>query len=170
MCRPRVHDVDRSTTGNTKCELSTKILVDTNCARLEMTPGEEDARYRSTDWTAERHTFRRTLSVSVTYCLPCAVASLPADKLYTPLQREDTVVCVEIDIPAEMNGTVIGMKDVSVLRRGLPQRQDSAEHRSCYVSVPNMAVELNVVIFHQRSHHVLSTYDDGLLFQSNTTG
>ena len=97
MCRPRVHNVDRSTTGNTKCELSTKILVDTNCPRLEMTPGEEDASYRSTDWSAGRHTFRRTLSVSVMYCLPCAVASLPADKLYTPLQREDTVVCVEID-------------------------------------------------------------------------
>ena len=88
--------------------------------------------------------------MSVMYCLPCAVASLPADKLYTPLQREDTVVCVEIDIPAEMNGTVIGMNDVSVLRRGLPQRQDSAEHRACYVSVPNMAVELNVVVFRRR--------------------
>ena len=49
-----------------------------------------------------------------------------------------------------MNGTVIGMNDVSVLRRGLPQRQDSAEHRACYVSVPNMAVELNVVVFRNR--------------------
>ena len=150
MCRAMVHNVDRSTTGSTKCEPTTKILVDTNCPRLEMTPGEGDASYRSTDWSAERHTFRRTLSVSVMYCLPCAVASLPADKLCTPLQRDDTVVCVEIDIPAEMNGTVIGMNDVSVLRRGLPQRQDSVEHHECYVCVPNMAVELNVVVFRRR--------------------
>ena len=78
------------------------------------------------------------------------MASFRADKLHTPLQREDTVVCVEIDIPAEMNGTVIGMNDVSVLRRGLPQKQDSAEHRVCYVSVPNMAVELKVVVFRRR--------------------
>ena len=108
-----------------------------------MTPGEGDASYRSTNRSAERHTFRRTLSVSVMYCLPCAVASLPADKLYTPIQWDDTAICVEIDIPADMNGTVIEMNDVSVLRRRLPQRQDSAEHHECYVSVPNMAVELN---------------------------
>ena len=83
------------------------MLVDTNCPRLEMTPGEGDASYRSTqiggelhdtlvisDWSAERHTFRRTLSVSVMYSLPCAVASLPADKLYSPIQRDDTAVYV----------------------------------------------------------------------------
>ena len=68
MRRPTVHDVDRSTTGNTKCQLTSKILVDTNCPRLETTPGEEDASYISTDWSAERHTFRRTLSVPLMYC------------------------------------------------------------------------------------------------------
>ena len=28
-----VHDIDRWTTGNTKCELTTNRLVDTNCPR-----------------------------------------------------------------------------------------------------------------------------------------
>ena len=73
-CRPMVHNVDRLTTGNTKCELTTKRLVDTNCPRLESTPGEGDASYRSTDWSAERHTSGRTLSASGMNCLPCAVA------------------------------------------------------------------------------------------------
>ena len=36
-CRPMVHNVDRWTTGNTKCELTTKRLIDTNCPRLEST-------------------------------------------------------------------------------------------------------------------------------------
>ena len=49
-----------------------------------------------------------------------------------------------------MNGTVIEMNDVSILRLRLPQRQDSAEHHECYVSVPNMAVELNDVVFRRR--------------------
>ena len=56
MCRPMVHNVDTLTTGNTKCELTTKRLVDTNCPRLKSTPGEDDASYRSTDWSAIRHT------------------------------------------------------------------------------------------------------------------
>ena len=92
-----VHNVDRLTTGNTKCELTTKRLVDTNCPRLESTPGEDDASYRSTDWSAERHTSGRTLSVSGMNWWPCAVALLPADKLYATIQRNDTAVCVEID-------------------------------------------------------------------------
>ena len=52
MCRQMVHNADRLTTGNTKCVLTTKMLVDTNCPRLESTPGEGDASYRSTDWSA----------------------------------------------------------------------------------------------------------------------
>ena len=67
-CRPMVHNVDRLTTENTKCELTTKRLVDTNCPRLESTPGEGDASYRSIDWSAERHTSGRTLSVSGMNC------------------------------------------------------------------------------------------------------
>ena len=50
-----VHNVDRLTTGNTKCELTTKRLVDTNCPRLELIPGEGDVSYGSTDWSAGRH-------------------------------------------------------------------------------------------------------------------
>ena len=52
-CRPMIHNVDRLTTGNTKCELTTERLVDTNCPRLESTPGEGDASYRSMDETYE---------------------------------------------------------------------------------------------------------------------
>ena len=49
--RPMIHNVDGLTTGNTKCELTTERLVDTNCPRLESTPGEGDARYKSIDVT-----------------------------------------------------------------------------------------------------------------------
>ena len=63
------------------------------------------------DWSAERHTLRRTLSVSVMNGLQCAVALLPADKLYTIIQRNDTAVCVEFDSPADMNDAVIEMND-----------------------------------------------------------
>ena len=76
--------------------------MDTNCPRLESTPGEGDASYRSTDWSAKRHTFRRTLSVSVMNCLPCAVALLPAVKLYATIQWNETAVCVEIDSPNDV--------------------------------------------------------------------
>ena len=48
-CRPMIHIVDGLTTGNTKCELTTEWLVDTNCPRLESTPTEGDASYRSID-------------------------------------------------------------------------------------------------------------------------
>ena len=123
MCRPMVHNVDRSTTGNTKCEMTTRRLVDMNCPLLETTPGEGDASYRSTDWSAERNTFRRTLSVSVMNGLPCAVALLPADKLYTTIQRNDTAVCVEIDSLADMNDAVIEMNDGPILRRRLPRTE-----------------------------------------------
>ena len=127
MCRQMVHNVDRLTTGNTKCELTTKRLVDTNCPRLESTPGEGDASYRSTDWSAGRHTSGRTLSVSGMNCLPCAVALLPADKLYATIQRNDTAVCVEIDSPADMNDAVIDMDDEPILRRRLPRTEVFAE-------------------------------------------
>ena len=106
-CRPMVHYVDRWTAGNTKYELTTKRLVDTNCPRLELTPGEDDASSRSTDWSAERHTSGRTISVSGMNWLPCAVALLPLDKLYATIHRKDTAVCVEIDSPADMNDAVI---------------------------------------------------------------
>ena len=37
--RPMIHNVGRLTTGNIKCELTMERLVDTNCPRLESTPG-----------------------------------------------------------------------------------------------------------------------------------
>ena len=126
-CRPMIHNVDRLTTGNTKCELTTKRLVDTNCPRLESTPGEGDASYRSTDWSAERHMSGRTLSVSGMNCLPCAMALLPTDKLYATIQRNDTPVCVEIDSPADINDAVIEMIDEPILRRRLPRTEVFAE-------------------------------------------
>ena len=121
-CRPMVHNVDRLTTGNMKCELTTKRLVDANCPRFESTPGEGDASYRSTDWTAERHTSGRTLSVSGRNCLLCAVALLPAT-----IQRNDTAVCVEIDSPADMNDAVMEMDDEPILRQRLPHTEVFAE-------------------------------------------
>ena len=45
-----------------------------------------------------------------------------------------SAICVEIDIPVDMNCTAVGLNDVTILRRRLPQRQDSAEHNECYIS------------------------------------
>ena len=61
-----------------------------------------------------------------------------------------STVCVEIDIPADMNCTAVELNDVTILRRRLPQRQDSAEHDECYISVSNTAVEFNDVVFRRR--------------------
>ena len=55
MCRAMVHNVDRWTTRNTERELATKMLMDTNCPRLMMTPGECDASYRGTQIGCELH-------------------------------------------------------------------------------------------------------------------
>ena len=60
-------------------------------------------------------------------CLPCAVALLPADKLYATIQRNDTAVCVEIDSPADMNDAVIEMDDEPILQRKLPHTEVFAE-------------------------------------------
>ena len=61
-----------------------------------------------------------------------------------------STVCIEIDIPVEMNCIAVELNDVTILRRRLPQRQDSAEHHECYVSVSNTAVEFNDVVFRRR--------------------
>ena len=61
MCRAMVHNVDRWTTRNTERELATKMLMDTNCPRLTMTPGEGDASYRGTQIGCELHD---TLAIS----------------------------------------------------------------------------------------------------------
>ena len=61
MCRTMVHNVDRWTTRNTERELATKMLMDTNCPRLMMTPGEDDASYRGTQFGGELYD---TLAIS----------------------------------------------------------------------------------------------------------
>ena len=61
MCRTMVHNVDRWTTRNTERELATKMLMDTNCPRLMVTPGEDDASSRGTQIGGELHD---TLAIS----------------------------------------------------------------------------------------------------------
>ena len=126
-CRPMIHNIGRLTTGNTKCEMTTERSGNTNFPRLESTPGEGDASYRSTDWSAEGHTSGRTFSVSVMNWLPCVVALLPTDKLYATIQRNDTPVCIEIDSPADIDDAVIEMGDEPILRRRLPRTEVFAE-------------------------------------------
>ena len=109
-----VHNVDRWTTRNTEGELVTKMLMDTSCPRLTMTPGEDDASYRGTQIGGE---LRDTLDISDGH----------TRRKDDDILRRSTV-CVEIDIPADMNCTVVELNDVTILRRRLPQRQDSAEH------------------------------------------
>ena len=108
-----LHNVDRSTTRNTECELTTKMLLDTNCPRLKMTPGEGDSSYKGTQIGGELHD---TLAIS---------------DGHTRRKDDDIIrrsaLCVEIDIPADMNCTAVELNDVAILRRRLPQGQDSAE-------------------------------------------
>ena len=55
MCRRMVHNVDRWTARTTESELDTKMLMDTNCPRLTMTPCEDDASYKGTQIGGELH-------------------------------------------------------------------------------------------------------------------
>ena len=48
ICRAMVHDIDRSTTEITECIFTTNVLLASNCPRLQMTPGEDDAGHRGT--------------------------------------------------------------------------------------------------------------------------
>ena len=118
-----VHNLDRSMTRNTECELTTKMLLDTNCLLLKMTPGEGDASYRGTQIGGELHD---TLGIS---------------DGHTRRKDDDilcrSAICVEIDIPADMNCTAVELNDVTILRRRLLQRQDSTEHHERYISVSN---------------------------------
>ena len=58
-----------------------------------------------------------------------------------------SAVCVEVDIPADMDCTVVEMSDVTILRRRSPQGQDSAEHQEDCIGIANTAVEFNDGIF-----------------------
>ena len=107
MCRTMVHNVHRWTTRNTERELATKMLMDTNCPRLTMTPGEDDASYRGTQIGGELHD---TVAIS---------------DGHTRRKDDDilrrSAVCVEIDIPADMNCTAVELNDVTILRQRLPE-------------------------------------------------
>ena len=120
MCRTMVHNVDIWTTRNTERELATKMLMDTNCPRLTMTPGEDDASYRGTQIGGELHDI-------------LAISDGHTRRKDDDILRR-SAVCVEIDIPANMNCAEIELNDVTILRRRLPQRQDLAEHIDCYIS------------------------------------
>ena len=56
-----------------------------------------------------------------------------------------SAVCV--DIPADMDCTVVELSDVTILRRRLPQGQDSAKHQEGGISISNTAFEFNDVVF-----------------------
>ena len=147
MCRTMIHNVDRWTTRNTERELATKMLMNTNCPRLTMTPGEDDASYGGTQIGGELHD------------------TLDSDG-HTRRKDDDILrrssVCVEIDIPADMNCTAVELNDVTILRRRLPQRQDSVEHPECYVSVSNTAVEFNDVGFRRRRLPLTEVFAEGV--------
>ena len=204
MCRTMVHNVDRWTTRNTERELATKMLMDTNCPRLTMTPGEDDASYGGTQIGGELHD---TLDISdghtrrkdddiLCRSAVCVEIDIPADMNCTAvelnnvtilrrrlLQRQDLAehnecyisqtrkdedilrrspVCVEIDILADMNCTVVELIDVTILRRRLPQRQDSAEHHECYGSVSNTAVEFNDAFSRRRGLPRTEVFAEGV--------
>ena len=94
-----------------------------------MTPGEDDASHRGTRIAGDLHD---------------AVAISDG---HTRRKDEDifrrSAVCVEVDIPADMDCTVVELRDVTILRRRSPQGQDSAEHQEYCIIVSNTAVEFN---------------------------
>ena len=124
MCRAMVHDIDRSTTEITKCVFTTNMLLATNC-RLQMTPREDDASHRGTRIGGDLHDI------------------VAISDVHTRRKDEDifrrSAVCVEVDIPADMDCTVVELSDVTILRRRSPQGQDSAEHQEGCISISNPA-------------------------------
>ena len=133
MCRAMVHNIDGLTTRNTGCVFTTNRLLAMNYPRLKLTPGEYDASYGGTR-------IRGDLQDPV-----------PISDGHTRSKDEDifrrSAGCVEVDIPADMDCTVVELSDVSILRRRSPQGQDSAEHQEGCISISNTAVEFNDVVF-----------------------
>ena len=133
MCRAMVHNIDGLTTRNTECAFTTNILLATNCPRLKMTPGEDDASHRCTwiggdlqDTVAISNGHTGTKDVDI-FC--------------------HSAICVEVDIPADMDRTAVELSDVTILRRRSPQGQDSAEHQEGCIDISNTAVEFNDGVF-----------------------
>ena len=133
MCRAMVHDIDRSTTEITECIFTTNMLLATNCPRLQMTPGEDDASHRGTRIGGDVHD---TVAISDGH---------PGSKDVDIFRR--SAVCVEVDIPADMDCTVVEMSDVTILRRRSPQGQDSAELQERCIGISKTAVEFNDGVF-----------------------
>ena len=98
MCRTMVHNVDRWTARNTERELATKMLMDTNCPRLTMSPGEDDASYEGTQIGGELHD---TLDIS-----DGQTRRMDDDILCR------SAVCVEIVILEDRNCTGVELNDV----------------------------------------------------------
>ena len=133
MCRAMVHDIDRWTTKNTECVFTTNMLLATNCPRFQMTPGEDDASHRGTRIGGDLHD---------TLAVPNGHNGRKDDDIL-----RHSAVCMDVDIPVDMNCIVVELSDVTILRRRLPQRQDSAEHQECCINVSDTAVEFNDVVF-----------------------
>ena len=99
MCRAMVHNIDGSTTRNTGCVFTTNRLLATNYPRLKMTPGEYDASYGGTRIGGDLHD---------------AVAISDG---HTRRKDEDilrrSAVWVAVDIPTDMNCTVVELSDVT---------------------------------------------------------
>ena len=129
MRRAMAHNIDGSTTRNTGCVFTTNRLLATNNPRLKMTPGDYDTSYGGTRIGGDLHD---TVAIS---------------EDHTRRKDEDilrrSAVCVEADIPADMNCTVVELSDVTIRRRRSPQGQDSAEHKECCTNISNKAVEFN---------------------------
>ena len=94
-----------------------------------MTPGEDDASHRGTQIGGDLHD---TL----------AVPNGHNERKDVDILRR-SAVCIS----ADMNCTVVDKSDVTILRRRLPQRQDSAEHQECCINVSDTAVKFNDVVF-----------------------
>ena len=111
------------------------MLLAMNCPLLKITPGEYDASYGGTRTGGVLHD---TVAISDGH---------NRRKNEDILRR--SAVCVEVDIPADMNCTVVELSDLTILRWRLPQGQDSAEHQECCISISNTAVKFNDVVFCQ---------------------
>ena len=117
MRRAMVHNIDGLTTRNTGCVFTTNRWLAANHPRLKITPGDYDTSYGGTWIGGDLH---GTVAIS---------------DGQNRINNEDilrrSVVCVEVDIPADMNCTVVELSDLTILRRRLLHGQDSAEHREC---------------------------------------
>ena len=100
------------------------MLIDTDSARLTMTPGECHASYGGTQIRSD---LRQTHDTSA---IPDGYTRRKDDRI---LRR--SAVCDKIFISAEMNCTAVELNNGTFLRQRLPQRQDSAAHDKSYLYI-----------------------------------